>query len=130
MIFSPKQITWAILLITSLLAACKTTQAQEAKPAIMTDTSSEARKIMALAASKAVGSNVTLAPDSFRAKPSVTIEPASVNKRNGRIIDGRSMEMPTHIDLIMMGRECYVLNRTTGEKYPVKGVRCKPVSIP
>lgn len=130
MIFSPKQITWAILMIVSLLSACKTTQAQEAKPAVMTDTSSEARKIMALAASKAVGSNVTLAPDSFTVKPSVTIEPASVNKRNGRIIDGRSMDMPTHIDLMMMGRECYVLNRTTGEKYSVKGVRCKPVSIP
>jgi len=94
----------------------------------MTDTTLKAREVMALTASKAVGSKVTLAPDSFTIKPSVTIEPSSVNKRNGKIIDGRTMEMPTHIDLIMIGRKCYVVNRGTGEKYPVKGVKCKPVS--
>jgi len=123
-IFSPKHLTWAAI------SACKTTQTQEPKPAIVTDTSPKSLEIMSLAASKAVGSNVTLAPDSFTLKPSVTIEPASVNKRNGKIIDGRTMEMPTHIDLMMVGRKCYLVNRTTGDKYPVKGVKCKLFSAP
>lgn len=128
MIFPVKHITWAVLIIAGLLTACKTTRTQDGKPALLTDTDSNARQLLALAASKAVGSKVTLAPDSFTAKPSVTIEPASVNKRNGKIIDGRTMEMPTHIDLMMMGRNCYLVNRSTGEKYPVKGVKCRPVS--
>jgi len=112
-------------MMASLLAACKTTQAAEPKLAITTDSSVKARKALALAASKAVGSNVTLAPDSFTTKPTVTVEPASVNKRNGNIIDGRTMEMPTHIDLIMEGRKCYVMNRTTGKKFPIEGVDCQ-----
>ncbi len=114
----------------TVLSACKTTQARDPQPAIITDKSSKARQLLEVATSKAVGSNVSLAPDSFTVKSSVTIEPASVNKRNGKIIDGRTMEMPTHIDLIMMGRNCYVLNRTTGKKIPVKGVRCKAISTP
>jgi hypothetical protein len=62
------------------------------------------------------------------ARSSVTIEPASVNKRNGQIIDGRSQDMPTHIDLIKIGSDCFVVNRDTGDKYPLKGVSCKAVA--
>lgn len=114
----------------TLLAACETLQMNDGKPALMTDSSPKAREALTLAASKAVGSKVTLAPDSFMLKSSVTIEPASVNKRNGRIIDGRTLEMPTHIDLIMADGKCYVVNRKTEERHLVEGVNCRLADIP
>lgn len=127
MILSAKHIAWLTVIAASLLSACKTTGPTEAKPALITETSQAVQDALTLAVSKAVGSKVTLAPDSFTLNPYVTIEPSSVNKRNGRIIDGRSQDMPTHIDLIMMGRACFVVNRETGDKYPLKGVSCKAV---
>ncbi|MEP3890875.1 MAG: hypothetical protein ABJN69_10425 [Hellea sp.] len=126
MIFPFGQIAWLAVIAAGLLSACKTTGPTEAKPALIAKTNQAVQDTLTLAVSKAVGSKVTLAPNSFTSSPSVTIEPSSVNKRNGQIIDGRSQEMPTHIDLIMMGSACFVMNRGTGEKYPLKGVSCKP----
>lgn len=119
------QITWLAVVAAGLLSACKTTGPAEAKPALVTKTNQAVQDTLTLAVSKAVGSKVTLAPNSFTSRSSVTIEPSSVNKRHGQIIDGRSQEMPTHIDLIMMGQACFVVNRDTGEKFPLKGVSCK-----
>lgn len=127
MIFSTKHMVWFSLLSAVFLAACKTTPSPEASPALLTQMDEGAKDALTLAVSKAVGSNVTLAPDSFMKKSSVTIEPASVNKRDGRIIDGRTLERPSHVDLIMMGNNCYVVNRETGEKVSVQGVDCKPL---
>ena len=116
---------WLTVVIASLISACKTTAPVEAVPAIIVETGQAVQDALTLAVSKAVGSKVTLAPDSFMTRPSVTIEPSSVNRRNGQIIDGRSQEMPTHIDLIMIGSGCFVVNRKTGDKYPLKGVSCQ-----
>jgi len=127
MILPLKSITRLTVIAASLLAGCKTMANSEARPALLTRMDQSAQEGLTQAVSKAIGSKVTLAPDSFMAKPSVTIEPRSVNKRNGRIIDGRSLERPTQVDLMMMGESCYVMNRTTGEKYPVEGISCKPL---
>lgn len=127
MIFSPKHMARLALIAAALLAACKTTATTESQPALLTRMDQTAQDVLTQAVSKAIGSKVTLAPDSFMTKPSVTIEPASVNKRNGKIIDGRSLDMPSHIDLMMMGNACYVMNRETGVKFPVKGLSCKPL---
>lgn len=123
--FSPRLLVRLSVLISGLLAACTTTQTSEPIAAIISQPTAQTQKALTLAVSKAVGSKVTLAPDSFTAKPSITIEPPSVNKRNGQIIDGRSLEMPTHIDLMMMGKDCFIVNRATGNKYPLTGVTCK-----
>lgn len=120
-----RHITWLSVVIASLLAACETTGETLSTPAIITESNAETQATLTAAVSKAVGPKVTLAPESFTAKPSITIEPKSVNKRDGRIIDGRSMEMPTHVDLIMTGESCYVVNRDTGDKVMLDGVNCK-----
>lgn len=125
MIFSQKPIASLIVLAAGLLGACKTTATPEPQPALVTKSNQAVQDALTLAVSKAIGSSVTLAPGSFVTKPSVTIEPSSVNKRNGQIIDGRSQEMPTHVDLIKIGSKCFVVNRDTGDKYPLKGVSCK-----
>lgn len=125
-----RHIAWLIVVLASLLSACQTTGSGTVKPALITKNTKAAQDALAMAVSKAIGSKVTLAPDSFMTKPSVTIEPASINKRGGRIIDGRSLEMPTHVDLIMMGRKCYVVNRDTGDKTLLEGVSCKAVKAP
>lgn len=125
--FSAKHMVWFTLLSAALLSACKTTPNTDASPALLTRMDKSAQDALTAAVSKAVGSKVTLAQDSFMTKPSVTIEPASVNKRNGRIIDGRTLERPSHVDLMMMGNDCYVVNRETGEKISVQGVDCKPL---
>ena len=128
MIFSLKPITSLAVAAASLLGACKTTVTPQAQPALVIKSNQAVQDALTLAVSKAIGSSVTLAPDSFVARPSVTIEPPSVNKRNGRIIDGRSLDMPTHVDLIKIGSKCFVVNRDTGEKYPLKGVSCKAIA--
>lgn len=122
---SRRHMAWLSLMIASLLAACNTTGDTLSTPAIITENSAEVQKSLATAVSKAIGSKVTLAPESFTTKPFVTIEPKSVNKRNGRIIDGRSMDMPTHVDLMMTGGSCYVVNRDTGAKIMLEGISCK-----
>ncbi|WP_026942433.1 hypothetical protein [Hellea balneolensis] len=127
MVFSPKYFALLTLLVTAMISACKTTAGAEPRPALLTRMDQTAQDTLTQAVSKAIGSKVTLAADSFMTKPSVTIEPASVNKRNGRIIDGRTLERPSHVDLMMMGAECYVMNRETGEKIMLEGVDCKPL---
>lgn len=127
MMFIAKHLAKFALIGAGLLTGCQTTNSSEPQKALLTRMDQNVQQALTLAISKAVGSKVTLAPDSFMTKPSVTIAPASVNRRNGQIIDGRSLEMPTHIDLMMMGKSCYVVNRSTGQKYPVKGLNCKPL---
>lgn len=127
MIFSLKAIA-SLSVVAAVLGACTTTSAPSAEPALVTESNQEVQEALTMAVSKAIGSSVKLAPSSFTARPSVTIEPSSVNKRNGQIIDGRSREMPTHVDLIKMGADCFVVNRNTGAKYEVKGVSCRVLS--
>lgn len=114
--------------VAAVLGACKTTITPQAKPALVIKSNQAVQDALTLAVSKAIRSSVTLAPGSFTDRPSVTIEPSSVNKRNGQIIDGRSQEMPTHVDLIKIGSKCFVVNRDTGDKYPLKGVSCKAIA--
>lgn len=127
MIFSAKHLAKLALIGAGLLTGCQTTNSSEPQKALVKRMDKNMQQALTLAVSKAIGAKVTLAPDSFMTKPSVTIAPASVNRRNGQIIDGRSMEMPTHIDLMMMDKSCYVVNRSTGQKYPVKGLNCTPL---
>jgi len=127
MMVSTKHIAKIAVIAASLLTACKTTASSEPQRAVLTHTDQAVQESLTAAISKALGAKVTLAPDSFMSKSSVTIEPASVNKRNGQIIDGRSQDMPTQIDLMMMGKNCYVVNRGTGQKYKVEGLSCKPL---
>lgn len=119
----------AMVLSAALLSGCKTMANETPIPALLAQTDSQIITQLETVISKAMdGRKIALAPDSLMDKSYIAINPPSVGRRNGMIIDGRSMERPDHFDLMMAGRTCYLVHRQTGEKYKLKNMPCVAAS--
>ncbi len=111
--------------LTPLLGSCETVADTTPVAAMLERTDAKILTRLENTISKAMdGKSVNLPTDSLMTQSYIAIDPPSVGRRNGRIIDGRSMERPDHFDLMMAGRKCYLVHRQSGAEYPLKNMPC------
>lgn len=117
----------AVIMCSALLTACQTTAAQQPISATLADMDSKTMNKLSEVLSKAMdGRHVKLDAEKLIGQKTISVPPAKLALEGGQPIDGRSMAMPTHFDVMMSGRKCYLQRRDTGETYKLGGIACSP----
>ena len=118
-------------IMTGLLAitvtACHTTAHAQPSPAVLKNSDESSMKILKSALAKAMKtSRVELGTSDPTRSSSISVLPKSVRGLNGN--DYANFALPTQFDLMMEGRNCYLVKRGSENKIPLQGIRCKSLS--
>jgi len=115
-------ISWTALLNMAGLAACQTVAASPPSPAVLASADAQTMKTLTKTLARAMGkSNVTLGAGSPDQNSVISVLPP-------RSLSGIDPSLPTRFDIMMEGRNCYVVKRKTGEKYPLENIACRPIT--
>lgn len=115
--------------ISGLLAitgsACHTTAHADPVPAILANADDASMRALKSTLAKAMNkSKIELGASDPTQSPNISVLPKSVVGLPGG--DYANQALPTQFDLMMDGRNCYVVKRGTETKIKVDGIVCKP----
>lgn len=106
-------------------SACHTTTHAEPVPAIMANADDASMQALKSTLAKAMNkSKIELGASDPTRSPNISVLPKSVVGIPGG--DYANQALPTQFDLMMDGRNCYVVKRGTEAKIKVDGIVCKP----
>ncbi len=113
--------TFSLLACLSIasLGAC-VSQPEPPTPATLTDTSDE--NIVALTSALAIAmgrANIKLGAMKDAPATQVTVLPPPRGK-----YEMNSPALPTHFDILTNGRECWLIQQETGERFEAPGLKC------
>ena len=113
-----------------VLSACQMTSAQTAKPAVLMNPGAEVRQELRLAIVTLTGfSSVSLSESDLTQSSELVIERKHQRDGKGELIQGRDLEMPHRLQLVLQDGQCWLQHLGSGKKQLLKVVQCKP-SLP
>lgn len=108
------------------LASCHARAPQDV-PAVIANPSPESRAELRRVLSEALGgAPVTVADDALVQETTLVVERARARDPEGRPLDGREKGRPEHFRLVKSGESCYLVQESTGRRFPLSGVTCTP----
>ena len=108
------------ILSVSLLAGLSACQGMP-KPAVLTDASPETMATVTGVLAAAVDrAQIELGAGDPTQDTFVSVLPPPAGP-----LEGNSLALPAVFDIILMGGDCYVQDRSTGTMYPLTGVECR-----
>ena len=119
-----------ITLMVLLASACKTIEPSQAKPAIIsnpsTETTAELTELMSIIYG---GRPVTLAPDVLTETNILSIQIAP-HEKDGLPVMGAIEEMPRQFQLLKHESDCYLYDSQNDTLYPLETVQCTQIKMP
>jgi len=71
------------------------------------------------------GKSVKIDDSVFSQKNKMSVMTNMQASYNGNPINGRVADLPQHFQLMLRGKECYILHEESGKEYPLDNVNCK-----
>lgn len=105
--------------------ACRTTRAAAEEPARVVRPSPQSHAELVKAVSSALGgASVTLREDALTHESWLSIERLPRRDPQGRLAQGRIIEMPERFNLVRSGDKCVLIHERTGKRMDLAGVDC------
>jgi len=117
----------ALVPAIALLSACQAPAAAPDAPARIVDPTPESRATLARAVVEALnGAQALLADDALTTSSELVIERTMPRDLNGRSLDGRELDRPTHFRLVLSGSQCVLVREADGRRWVLTATRCAP----
>ena len=117
------------LLAAGLLAACHNLLAQAERAAVIADPTDESRAELQEVLMDALGDRtIRLAPDALTRDSTLTLEGAMRGDLQRPDPRGRDLGRPVRFDLVLHGGECFLVRRSTQQRWPLQHADCIPVA--
>jgi hypothetical protein len=72
------------------------------------------------------GQPVTLADDALTRESVLTIERRTPPGEQGRAATGRTLDVPTRLNLVLRGSRCFLVSAADGREWELNETRCVP----
>ena len=115
-----------LVVLTFALVACKTMTKQEPVKALLTNmTEATQLQIVKAVSTSMNGKSVKISESSFSTENRMSVATNMTATFEGNPINGRVTELPQHYQLMMRGKECFIVHEETKTEYALEGVTCK-----
>jgi hypothetical protein len=109
------------------LSACQMISAQTTKPAVLVNPGIEAREELNQAIVAITGfSHVSLSTSDLTQSSDLVIERKHQRDGHGELLQGRDLEMPQRIQLVLQDGQCWLQQLSSGKRQLLKLAQCKP----
>jgi len=110
------------------LAACATLHQELDVPAVIVNSTPEARGALAQAISTVLhGTPVTFADDALTRASTLIVEPVRPRVAGGIPLQGRELRSPEHFSLVKRGSTCLLVHERTRRRLTLAGIECAPL---
>lgn len=117
---------WSSLSWAILLTACQSIGSQNDRPAVYISHTDESFAELQTTVNTAIGTEVGLASDALTGSSTLTIERVQRGTMQNRLPQGRIIEMPFQFRLMSGSGGCYLVDRSTDNRYPLQAASCRP----
>lgn len=115
-----------LLGVLGALSASTGCMSQAPQPALIVAPDARTSAQLSEAANRLLGAGkVTLAPEAFTKRSTLSFAPAIRNTPKGRLATGRVVQLPRELRLLRIGRRCELQNVKNQRTEKLPGVRCK-----
>ena len=116
------------VLTAGLLAACQNISAQAEQAAVIASPTAESRAELHEVLVDALGGrSITLSPDALTRDSTLTLEGAVRGDLQRPDPRGRDLGLPISFDLMMDGEACFLVRRSTQERWQLMNTDCTPI---
>ncbi len=117
----------SLILGILLLSACRHVTVNNSVPALLSDTDTEAKMELHKAASQLLSQEeVFIAQDAFKDRSFISVERLAYKDSRGNRIQGRELDMPEKIQLVLINDECFLKRESNDSLVKLDKVKCFP----
>jgi hypothetical protein len=106
------------------IVGCKNVAPEAERAAVIDDPDAGSRAALQEAVNAALGADVLLADDALTDSSTLIIERRRAQSLDGRIAEGRTMEMPVQFRLVTDGSKCILIDQRDGSRHLLAATRC------
>ena len=117
----------SVILCALFLFACKHITIDNSVPALLSDTDIESKIEVRKAVSKLLNQEeVFIAQDAFQNRSFISVERLARKDSRGNRIQGRELDMPEKIQLVLVNGECFLKRESYNSLVILENVKCFP----
>jgi hypothetical protein len=110
------------------VAACRTVQARQDTPAVISEPTTQTHAELVQAVSAALGgATVTLADDALTRDSTLVLERTRRLDPNGLPVNGRDLGSPERFRLVKNGAECVLVHENSGRRFALAQTACAAI---
>ena len=110
-----------------LLFACKHVAINNSLPALLSETDAVTKMEIHKAASQLLNQEeVFIADDAFQNRSFISVERLARKDSRGNRIQGRKLEMPEKIQLVLINGECFLKRESNDSLVKLENIKCFP----
>ena len=114
----------ALVVCAVALVGCKNVAPEADRAAVIVDPDAGSRAALQEAVNAALSADVLLAEDALTDSSTLIIERRRAQSLDGRIAEGRTMEMPVQFRLVTDGSQCILVDQQDGSRHLLANTRC------
>jgi hypothetical protein len=115
------------MLFILLMFSCKHVAINNSVPALLSDTDIESKTELRKAVSQLLNQKeVFIAQDAFKKRSFISVERLAREDSHGNRIQGRELDMPEKIQLVLVNGECFLKRESNNSLVKLKNVKCFP----
>ena len=108
-----------------MLSGCQTFDVDDDRPARIVDPDTESRAALQAAVNEALGTEVMLADTALTDSSWLTIERWPAGTMDNPVPQGRILEKPTQLRLVINGSNCILIDQRDGLRYMLENTSCE-----
>ena len=117
----------SLILGILLSSACRHVTVNNSVPALLSDTDTEVKIELHKAVSQLLSQEeVFIAQDAFRDRSFISVERLAYKDSRGNRIQGRELDMPEKIQLVLINDECFLKRESNDTLVKLDKVKCFP----
>lgn len=117
----------SLILGLLLLFACKHIAINNPAPALLSEADAETKMELHKAASELLNQEeVFMAEDAFQTRSFISVERLALKDSRGNRIQGRELDMPEKIQLVLINGECFLKREKNNSAVKLENVKCFP----